>query len=45
MQDRSSKKKHPRDTNLLAKAIVDTATGEELDAEEQSEDEGKNRWD
>lgn len=40
MPDRSSKKKRPRDTNLLAKSIVDAATGET--AEEQPEDDGKN---
>lgn len=41
MPDRSSKsKKRPRDTNLLAKSIVDAATDE--DADEQPEDDGKN---
>ena len=40
MPDRSSNKKRPRDTNLLAKSIVDEATGEA--EEEQPEDEGKN---
>jgi hypothetical protein len=40
MPDRSSNKKWPRDTNLLAKSIVDEATGEA--EEEQPEDEGKN---
>jgi hypothetical protein len=41
MQDRSSKKKQPRDTNLLAKSIVDQATGED-EPEAPEEDEGKN---
>jgi hypothetical protein len=40
MPDRSSKKNRPRDTNLLAKSIVDAATGE--DAGDQTEDDGKN---
>ena len=40
MPDRSSKKKRPRDTNLLAKSIVDAATGNE--AEEEPGDTGKN---
>ena len=40
MPDRSSNKKRPRDTNLLAKSIVDTATGEATEA--QPEDDGKN---
>ena len=40
MPDRSSNKKRPRDTNLLAKSIVDAATGEQ--PEEEPEDTGKN---
>ena len=38
MPNRSSKPKRPRDTNQLAKRIVDIATGE---AEAESLDEGK----
>ena len=40
MPDRSSKKKRPRDTNLLAKSIADAATSEATEA--QPEDSGKN---
>jgi hypothetical protein len=40
MPDRSSNKTRPRDTNLLAKSIVDAATGEDID--EEPEDDGKN---
>lgn len=42
MPTRSSNKKQPRDTNLLAKATVNTAIGEELDVEDLPEDDGKN---
>lgn len=38
MPNRSSKPKRPRDTNQLAKSIVDLTTG---DAEEVNPDEGK----
>lgn len=38
MPNRSSKPKRPRDTNQLAKSIVDIATGE---AEEEKPDAGK----
>ncbi len=38
MPDRSSKPKRPRDTNQLAKSIVDLSTG---DAEEIDPNEGK----
>ena len=38
MPDRSSKPKRPRDTNQLAKRIVDLSTG---DAEEEKPDQGK----
>lgn len=41
MRNRSSKKKPPRDTNLLAKSIVDAATDEQR-AGEPAEDTGKN---
>jgi len=37
MPDRSSKKKRPRDTNQLAKLVVDIATGEVEDAPPPSE--------
>lgn len=40
MPDRS--RKRPRDANLLAKAIVDIATGEVEDREPTPEEEGKN---
>ena len=40
MPDRSSKRKRPRDTNLLAKSIVDAAISETT--EEPPEDDGKN---
>lgn len=39
MPGRSSKPKRPRDPNVLAKLIVDIATGEKIDA---APDEGKN---
>jgi hypothetical protein len=34
--------KRPRDPNQLAKAIVDIATGEQLDSDPTPEDQGKN---
>ena len=38
MPNRASKPKHPRDTNQLAKSIVDLSTGQ---AEEKDPNEGK----
>lgn len=42
MHDRSRKQNRPRDTNLLAKSIVDAATDEESDVTEKPGDSGKN---
>jgi len=42
MPKRSSKKKRPRDVNLLAKFIVDDATGEAGDDDAPPADDGKN---
>ena len=39
MQDRSSKKKRPRDVNQAAKLVADIATGE---VDDKAEDSGKN---
>lgn len=41
MTDKASRKKRPRDTNVLAKTIVDIATGEVEDREPTPEDQGK----
>ena len=43
MRNRSSKKKRPRDVNVLAKHLVDEATGQEPpEQKERPEDSGKN---
>lgn len=41
MTDKASRKKRPRDTNKLAKSIVDIATGEVEDREATPEEQGK----
>lgn len=42
MPNRSSKRKRPKDANLLAKKIVDIATGEDEDRVPSPEEQGKN---
>jgi hypothetical protein len=42
MTDSAKRKKRPRDTNELARLIVDIATGEQEDREATPEEEGKN---
>lgn len=41
MTDKASRKKRPRDANVLAKTIVDIATGEVEDREPTPEEQGK----